>query len=63
MFIPLFYSYRFRTSQGILDIVMNSQSVYSLWPCISDWGFADTPVFFIRDPTKFPHFIHVRQQN
>ena len=20
----------------------------------------DTPVFFIRDPAKFPHFIHVR---
>lgn len=28
-----------------------------------DWVFNDTPVFFIRDPAKFPHFIHTQKRN
>ncbi|KAF4609926.1 hypothetical protein D9613_010588 [Agrocybe pediades] len=28
-----------------------------------DWVFNNTPVFFIRDPTKFPHFIHTQKRN
>ncbi|KAJ3542899.1 hypothetical protein NM688_g5925 [Phlebia brevispora] len=43
---PRGFALKFRTSQGILDIVMNN-----------------TPVFFIRDPTKFPHFIHTQKRN
>ncbi|KAI0090631.1 catalase [Irpex rosettiformis] len=28
-----------------------------------DWVFNNTPVFFIRDPTKFPHFIHTQKRD
>lgn len=28
-----------------------------------DWVFNNTPVFFIRDPTKFPIFIHTQKRN
>ncbi|KAF8908085.1 catalase [Gymnopilus junonius] len=28
-----------------------------------DWVFNNTPVFFIRDPAKFPHFIHTQKRN
>ncbi|KAK0483984.1 catalase [Armillaria novae-zelandiae] len=28
-----------------------------------DWVFNDTPVFFIRDGAKFPHFIHTQKRN
>ncbi|GBE83330.1 Catalase [Sparassis crispa] len=30
---------------------------------ILDWVFNNTPVFFIRDPVKFPHFIHTQKRN
>ncbi|KAJ7043525.1 catalase [Mycena alexandri] len=30
---------------------------------IWDWVFNNTPVFFIRDPTKFPLFIHSQKRN
>lgn len=28
-----------------------------------DWVFNNTPVFFLRDPTKFPHFIHTQKRD
>lgn len=28
-----------------------------------DWVYNNTPVFFIRDPSKFPHFIHTQKRN
>lgn len=28
-----------------------------------DWVYNDTPVFFIRDPSKFPAFIHTQKRN
>jgi hypothetical protein len=28
-----------------------------------DWVFNNTPVFFIRDPTPFPLFIHTQKRN
>ncbi|KAK2467935.1 hypothetical protein APHAL10511_000230 [Amanita phalloides] len=28
-----------------------------------DWVFNNTPIFFIRDPAKFPHFIHTQKRN
>ncbi|KAI9755634.1 MAG: peroxisomal catalase A [Chaenotheca gracillima] len=28
-----------------------------------DWVFNNTPVFFLRDPTKFPLFIHTQKRN
>ncbi|OBZ78291.1 Catalase [Grifola frondosa] len=28
-----------------------------------DWVFNNTPIFFIRDPTKFPHFIHTQKRD
>ncbi|PPQ99964.1 hypothetical protein CVT24_009543 [Panaeolus cyanescens] len=28
-----------------------------------DWVFNNTPVFFIRDPAKFPHFIHTQKRH
>ncbi|KII85564.1 hypothetical protein PLICRDRAFT_116086 [Plicaturopsis crispa FD-325 SS-3] len=28
-----------------------------------DWVFNNTPVFFIRDPVKFPHFIHTQKRD
>jgi len=28
-----------------------------------DWVFNNTPVFFIRDPSKFPHFIHTQKRD
>ncbi|ESK88292.1 catalase isozyme p [Moniliophthora roreri MCA 2997] len=28
-----------------------------------DWVFNNTPVFFIRDATKFPHFIHTQKRD
>jgi catalase len=28
-----------------------------------DWVFNNTPVFFIRDPAKFPHFIHAQKRD
>jgi catalase len=28
-----------------------------------DWVFNNTPVFFIRDPAKFPQFIHTQKRN
>jgi catalase len=28
-----------------------------------DWVFNNTPVFFLRDPAKFPHFIHTQKRN
>ncbi len=28
-----------------------------------DWVFNNTPVFFIRDPTLFPTFIHTQKRN
>ncbi|RFU33938.1 hypothetical protein B7463_g2416, partial [Scytalidium lignicola] len=28
-----------------------------------DWVFNNTPVFFLRDPTKFPTFIHTQKRN
>jgi catalase len=28
-----------------------------------DWVFNNTPVFFIRDPAKFPHFIHTQKRD
>ncbi|KAH3685773.1 hypothetical protein WICPIJ_003236 [Wickerhamomyces pijperi] len=28
-----------------------------------DWVYNNTPVFFIRDPIKFPHFIHTQKRN
>ena len=27
------------------------------------WVFNNTPVFFIRDPAKFPHFIHTQKRD
>ncbi|KAG5645940.1 hypothetical protein DXG03_004730 [Asterophora parasitica] len=30
---------------------------------ILDWVFNNTPVFFIRDPAKFPHFIHTQKRD
>ncbi|KAF8576416.1 catalase-domain-containing protein [Ramaria rubella] len=30
---------------------------------ILDWVFNNTPVFFIRDPAKFPNFIHTQKRN
>lgn len=29
----------------------------------TDWVFNNTPIFFIRDPTKFPLFIHTQKRN
>ncbi|PLW11523.1 hypothetical protein PCANC_13111 [Puccinia coronata f. sp. avenae] len=29
---------------------------------IWDWVFNNTPVFFLRDPVKFPHFIHTQKR-
>ncbi|KAF8874739.1 catalase [Infundibulicybe gibba] len=28
-----------------------------------DWVFNNTPIFFIRDPAKFPHFIHTQKRD
>ena len=28
-----------------------------------DWVFNSTPVFFLRDPAKFPHFIHTQKRH
>lgn len=28
-----------------------------------DWVYNNTPIFFIRDPSKFPHFIHSQKRN
>jgi len=28
-----------------------------------DWTFNNTPVFFLRDPAKFPHFIHTQKRD
>lgn len=28
-----------------------------------DWVFLNTPVFFLRDPNKFPHFIHSQKRD
>ena len=28
-----------------------------------DWVYNNTPVFFIRNPSKFPHFIHTQKRN
>lgn len=28
-----------------------------------DWVYNNTPIFFIRDPAKFPHFIHTQKRN
>jgi len=28
-----------------------------------DWVFNNTPVFFLRDPAKFPHFIHTQKRH
>ncbi|ODV97196.1 hypothetical protein PACTADRAFT_48946 [Pachysolen tannophilus NRRL Y-2460] len=28
-----------------------------------DWVFNNTPVFFLRDPNKFPHFIHTQKRD
>ncbi|BFZ55903.1 hypothetical protein PYCC9005_002944 [Savitreella phatthalungensis] len=28
-----------------------------------DWVFNNTPIFFLRDPAKFPHFIHTQKRN
>lgn len=28
-----------------------------------DWVFNNTPVFFLRDPLKFPHFIHTQKRD
>lgn len=28
-----------------------------------DWVFNNTPIFFIRDPNKFPHFIHTQKRD
>lgn len=28
-----------------------------------DWVYNNTPVFFLRDPSKFPHFIHTQKRN
>ena len=28
-----------------------------------DWVFNNTPVFFIRDPAKFPHFIDTQKRD
>ncbi|KAH9160944.1 catalase [Lactarius sanguifluus] len=28
-----------------------------------DWVFNNTPVFFLRDPAKFPHFIHILKRD
>ncbi|KAG0152283.1 hypothetical protein CROQUDRAFT_649651 [Cronartium quercuum f. sp. fusiforme G11] len=30
---------------------------------IWDWVFNNTPVFFLRDPAKFPHFIHTQKRD
>ncbi|KAK7204707.1 catalase isozyme P [Myxozyma melibiosi] len=30
---------------------------------VCDWVFNNTPVFFLRDPTKFPLFIHTQKRN
>lgn len=28
-----------------------------------DWVYNNTPIFFIRDPSKFPHFIHTQKRH
>ncbi|CDK27171.1 unnamed protein product [Kuraishia capsulata CBS 1993] len=28
-----------------------------------DWVYNNTPIFFLRDPSKFPHFIHTQKRN
>jgi len=28
-----------------------------------DWVYNNTPIFFLRDPAKFPHFIHTQKRN
>ena len=43
---PRGFAVKFRTDEGILDIVGNN-----------------TPVFFLRDPAKFPHFIHTQKRD
>ena len=43
---PRGFSVKFRTEDGVWDMVANN-----------------TPVFFLRDPAKFPHFIHTQKRD
>lgn len=43
---PRGFAIKFRTEEGIWDLVSNN-----------------TPVFFLRDPAKFPHFIHTQKRD
>jgi len=43
---PRGFAVKFRTDEGIWDLVANN-----------------TPVFFLRDPAKFPHFIHTQKRD
>lgn len=43
---PRGFAVKFRTEEGIWDMVANN-----------------TPVFFLRDPAKFPHFIHTQKRD
>lgn len=43
---PRGFAIKFRTEQGIWDLVLNN-----------------TPIFFIRDPAKFPMFIHTQKRD
>ncbi|KAI0380315.1 catalase-like domain-containing protein [Hypomontagnella monticulosa] len=43
---PRGFAVKFRTEDGIWDMVANN-----------------TPVFFLRDPAKFPHFIHTQKRD
>lgn len=55
---------KFRTKQGILDWVV-SRTSFELGCNIAAnnlyYQFNNTPVFFIRDPAKFPRFIHTQK--
>ena len=46
-----------------LELVVEALDNYKTEEGNLDWVFNNTPVFFIRDPAKFPHFIHTQKRD
>ena len=46
-----------------LELITEALDNYKTEEGNLDWVFNNTPVFFIRDPAKFPHFIHTQKRD
>ena len=60
---PRGFSVKFYTEEGKSSSLIKSDHFQLKIPGNWDWVFNNTPIFFLRDPSKFPIFIHTQKRN